>query len=102
MTYEDVQALPHIAIDENGNKRIDTIGNNVAWRVTMEDGYAINKPVYGDNEWKTVAMLYPIDELSTIVICAESELDEDAVINGNTTPEVEAMAEGENPVTEIE
>ena len=79
MTYEDVQALPHIA-------KIDVIGNNLAWRVTTEDGYVIHKPVYGENQWKTVAMLYPSDDISTIVICAESDLDEDAVVNGGTTP----------------
>ena len=83
MTYEDVQALPHIA-------RIDVIGNHIAWRVYTEDGYVINLPAFGENQWKTVTILYPRDDISTIIIRAVSELDEDAVINGGgTTPEVE-------------
>jgi hypothetical protein len=84
ITYEDVQALPHLA-------KIDTIGNNLAWRVTTESGYVIHKPVYGENQWKTVAMIYPSDDLSTIIICAETELGEDAEINGNTTPPTETI-----------
>lgn len=71
-TYEDVQALPHIA-------QIDVIGNHLAWRVTTENGYVIHDPSFGENQWKTVTILYPRDDLSTIVICAESELDENKV-----------------------
>lgn len=68
MKYEDVQALPHIA-------NINILGDHIAWRVTTEDGYIIHKPDFGEDQWKTVTILYPRDNIATITVCARSELD---------------------------
>jgi hypothetical protein len=82
MTVKDIQnALPHLA-------NIEPIGDPAfLFRVTTENGYVIKMPMYEETVYKTVGIIYPTDDLSTIQVLAISELPEDAVINGETGDE---------------
>ncbi len=95
MTVQDItNALPHLA-------SVEPIGNPVIlFRVTTESGYVIKLPSYEELEYKTVGIIYPHFDLSTIQVIPESDLPEDAYINGGgDNPEVEVMNETEESET---
>lgn len=73
-----------------------------AYRINSNEGYYIHLPSYEDNVFTTAVVLLASYDFSTVQIVAEADLPEDNIINGNTTPEVEVMAEGGKTVTEIE
>ena len=74
--YTSVFDLPHVAL-------IEPIGDPVfMWRITMEDGYWIHQPVFGENVWKTVTGIYPNEDLSTTEIRATADLPENAELCG--------------------
>lgn len=85
--YTSVYDLPHIA-------DIHPLVNNgitLSWQITMEEGYWIHQPAFGDNIWKTVTLVYPNTDYSAIEICAEADLPEGAEKCGGVTDEPEVM-----------
>lgn len=73
-----VYDLPHLAL-------IEPIGDPVVlYRVTTETSYYINTPRLDELTYKTVTIVYPSDDMTTIKIVAEADLPEGAEILGDT------------------
>lgn len=67
------------------NVTVEVMGDPVvAYRIRTVSGYVIKLPTYPENVYKTVAILVPTYDFSTVQIIAESDLPEGAEIYGNT------------------
>jgi len=83
MTVEIIRAtLPHLA-------SVEALGP--VFRITTESGYYIKMPLYEELEYKTVGIIMPTTDLSTVQIVAEADLPDGYVINGDTDNEPEIM-----------
>lgn len=77
MTAEIIrETLPNL-------ENIEQIGNPVmCFRVITKSGYVIKLPTYEENEYKTVGIIFPTTDLSTIQVLAIGDLSDGYVING--------------------
>lgn len=81
-----VYDLPHMTVR--------AVGDPVRlYRVTMEDGYWIHKPSFGENVWKTATSIYPDEDLTVIEIRATADLPEDAELLGGVDNDPELVTE---------
>lgn len=74
MTVHEIQ---NVTVEEMGNPLI-------AYRIRTMPGYVLRLPTYDENIYKTVAILDPDYDFSTVQVIAETDLPEGAEIYGST------------------
>lgn len=79
-----VYEIPNITVEVMGDPA-------VAYRIRTVSGYVFKLPEYPENVYKTVAILVPTYDFSTVQVIPRTELPEGAEIYGGDNNDHEVM-----------